>query len=213
MADATLVQFVKDALHAGASRAATEKALLEAGWSKDQVTNALETFAPLDFIVPVPVPKTHLSARDTFLYLVMFAMLYLSAYNLGNLLFQFVELAYPDQAFEGFGDYQNSEIRFSTSSLLIAFPVFLYLASMISKQIRNTPTERLSAIRKWLTWLTLALAACIIVGDLIYLLNSLLSGELTVRFILKALIVGSIAGAIFVNYLAEMRKDDQVLAR
>jgi hypothetical protein len=143
----------------------------------------------------------------------MFAMLYLSAYNLGNLLFRFVELAFPDQAFEGYADYRNSEIRFSTSSLMIAFPVFLYLASIIGKQIRNTPAQRMSAIRKWLTWLTLALAACIIVGDLIYLLNSLLSGELTVRFILKALIVGLIAGAIFFNYLVEMRKDDQVLAR
>lgn len=213
MADATLVQFVKDALHAGASRTATEKALLDAGWSKEQIANALEAFAPLDFVVPVPVPGTHLSARDAFLYLVMFAMLYLSAYNLGNLLFQFVELAFPDQAFEGFGDYQRSEIRFSTASLMIAFPVFLYMASLINKQVRNMPAQRMSAIRKWLTWLTLALAACIIVGDLIYLLNSLLSGELTVRFVLKALIVGFIAGAIFVNYLAEMRKDDQVLAR
>ncbi len=213
MADATLVQFVKDALHAGASRAETEKALTDAGWAKEQIANALEAFAPLSFVVPVPVPRTHLSARDTFLYLVMFAMLYLSAYNLGNLLFQFVELAFPDQAFEGYGDYQSSEIRFSTAALLIAFPAFLYLASIIGKQIRITPVQRMSAIRKWLTWLTLALAACIIVGDLIYLLNSLLSGELTVRFILKALIVGLIAGAIFFNYLAEMRRDDQVLAR
>jgi hypothetical protein len=213
MADATLTQFVKDALHAGASRADTAKALADAGWAPDQVSSALEAFAPVEFVVPVPVPGTHLSARDTFLYLVMFAMLYLSACNLGNLLFQFVELAVPDRAFEGYSSYQNSAIRFSTAALLIAFPLFLYIASIIGKQIRNAPARRTSAIRKWLTWLTLALAACIIVGDLIYLLDSLLSGELTTRFVLKALIVGLIAGAIFVNYLAEMRKDDQVLAR
>ena len=212
MADVTLIQFVKDALHAGASRAETEKALTNAGWAQDQVANALDAFAPVDFVIPVPVPRIHLSARDTFLYLVMFAMLYLSAYNLGNLLFQFVELAFPDQAFEGADEYRNAEMRFSTSALLIAFPVFLFVASIIGKQICKEPAQRMSAIRKWLTWLTLALAACIIVGDLIYLLNSLLSGELTVRFILKALIVGLVAGAIFIYYLAEMRKDDQVLA-
>ncbi|MES2623878.1 MAG: DUF5671 domain-containing protein [Pseudomonadota bacterium] len=212
MADATLIQFVKEALHAGASRAETEQALLNAGWARDQVNAALDTFARVDFVVPVPVPRIQLSARDTFLYLVMFAMLYLSAYNLGNLLAQFVELAFPDEAFEPYGNYQNSEIRFSTAALLIAFPVFLFVAALINKQIRVTPIRRLSGIRKWLTWLTLAIAACIIVGDLIYLLNSLLSGELTTRFILKALIVGLIAGAIFIYYLAEMRKDDEVLA-
>jgi hypothetical protein len=213
MADATLAQFVKDALHAGASRADITKALMDAGWAQEQIANALEAFSPVTFVVPVPVPGTHLSARDTFLYLVMFAMLYLSAYNLGNLLFRFVELAFPDQVFEGYADYHNSEIRFSTSALLVAFPVFLYLGSLIGKQIRSAPARRMSAIRKWLTWLTLALAACIIVGDMIYLLNSLLSGELTIRFVLKALITGLIAGTIFVYYLTEMRRDEQVLAR
>lgn len=58
--------------------------------------------------------------------------------------------------------------------------------------------------------MTLALAACIIVGDLIYLLNSLLSGELTGRVFLKVLIVAAIAGGIFAYYLTEMRSDDKV---
>jgi hypothetical protein len=212
MADATLMQFVTDALRAGASRADTERALLNAGWARDQVTNALDAFAPVEFVIPVPVPRTHLSARDTFLYLVMFAMLYLSAYHLGNLLIQFVELAFPDQVFERPENYRQSEIRFSTAALLIAFPAFMFMASIIGKQIRKEPVQRMSAIRKWLTWLTLAIAACIIVGDLIYLLYSLLSGELTTRFILKALIVGLIAAAIFTYYLVEMRRDDQVLS-
>ena len=212
MTDATLIQFVKDALHAGESRAATEKVLLEAGWAKEPVTHALDTFARVDFVIPVPAPRTHLSARDTFLYLVMFAMLYLSAYNLGNLLSQFVDLAFPDQVFERYEGYRGAAIRFSTAALLIAFPVFIFVSSLIGKQIRKTPAQRMSAIRKWLTWLTLAIAACIIVGDLIYLLNSLLAGELTMRFILKALIVGGIAGAIFIYYLTEMRMDDEVLA-
>jgi hypothetical protein len=212
MADATLMQFVTDALRAGASRADTERALLNAGWARDQVANALDAFAPVEFVIPVPVPRTHLSARDTFLYLVMFAMLYLSAYHLGNLLIQFVELAFPDEVFERSETYRQSEIRFSTAALLIAFPAFMFMASIIGKQLRKEPVQRMSAIRKWLTWLTLAIAACIIVGDLIYLLYSLLSGELTTRFILKALIVGLIAAGVFIYYLVEMRRDDQVLS-
>src|SRR5688500_5421149 len=108
MADATLTQFVKDALHAGAARADIERALVDAGWAKDQIASALDGFAPVDFVIPVPVPTTHLSARDTFFYLVMFAMLYLSAYHLGNLLAQFVDLAFPDQVFEQYEGYRRA---------------------------------------------------------------------------------------------------------
>lgn len=211
MTDASLAAFVKEALAAGATHADAEKALLDAGWSGEQIKDALSAFSTVNFVVPVPMPRAHLSARDTFFYLVMFAMLYLSAYQLGNLLFQFVNLALPDPVFEQYREYASASIRFATASLVVAFPLFLYMASLISKRIRLEPAQRLSAIRKWLTYLTLALAACIIVGDLIYLLNSLLSGELTSRIFLKALIVGALSAGIFAYYLTEMRTDDRVV--
>lgn len=213
MADATLLQFVKEALNSGASRADTEKALIEAGWPKHQISTALDTYSTVEFPIPVPVPKAHFSARDTFLYLVMFGMLYLSAYNLGNLFFQFVNLALPDPAFPQMREYSHGRIRFSISALIVAFPAFLLIASIIAKQIQREAAQRLSAIRKWLTYLTLAIATCIIAGDLIYLFNNLLSGELTTRFVLKVLIVGGISGAIFYYYLSEIRKDDEALTR
>lgn len=213
MTDTTLTNFVKESLLCGASRADTGKVLLEAGWPKDQVASALGEFSAVDFPIPVPKPKSHLSARDAFLYLVMFGMLYLATYNLGNLLFQFINMAFPDPAVVEYWEWTGREIRFSTSALFVSFPVFLFVASKLATQLRNDPTQRTSAMRKWLTYLTLAVVACIIVGDLIYLLNSLLSGELTVRFILKALVVGVIAGAVFAYYLWAMQQDDEVLAQ
>lgn len=213
MADTRLSAFVKESLLSGASKAATEKVLLEAGWSKDHVVSALREFSDVDFAIPVPRPVPRFSARDAFLYLVMFSMLYLSAYHLGKLLFQFVNLAFPEPAERGLGDWIGGQIRFSTSALIVSFPAFLYVSSIVAKHIQEDPAHRTSAMRKWLTYLTLAVAACIIVGDLIHLLNSLLAGELTVRFILKALIVGIISSAIFVYYLWTMRKDEEVLAR
>ena len=213
MADATLLLFVKEALSSGSSRIDTENALIEAGWPKQQIANALEAFSTVDFPIPVPIPKAHLSARDTFLYLVMFSMLYLSAYNLGSLLVQFVNLAFPDPAFPQGRQISSAGIRFSISALVVAFPVFLVISSVIAKQIHEEPAQRLSAVRKWLTHLTLAIASCIIVGDLIYLINNLLSGGLTMRFILKVLIVGIISCATFYYYFSETRRDGKVFTR
>ena len=50
-------------------------------------------------------------------------------------------------------------------------------------------------------------------GDLIALLYSLLSGELSMRVTLKVLAVGLIAGGIFAYYLWAMRADDEALAQ
>jgi len=60
------------------------------------VGSALAGFADLDFPVPVPRPKPSLSARDAFLYLLLFTALYISAFSLGGLIFQLIDGAYPD---------------------------------------------------------------------------------------------------------------------
>lgn len=212
MADPTLVHFVEEALRAGASRDAVRQALMDAGWSKEHVGKALAAYAETDFPIPVPRPRAPLSARDAFLYLVMFGMLYLSAYNLGVLLTQFVNLAFPDAVLDQYRRPMES-IRWSVSSIVVAFPVFLFTAWQIGKDLAADATRRTSAVRKWLTYLTLALAASIVAADLIFLLNSLLAGELTTRFVLKALIVAGIAGAVFGYYLWLMRVDDRELAQ
>ncbi|MEL7535934.1 MAG: DUF5671 domain-containing protein [Pseudomonadota bacterium] len=217
MSDTTLAEFVDKALSAGASRADTERALLEAGWAKDEVTDALNSFSDVEFAIPVPRPKARLSARDAFLYLVMFAMLYISAFHLGNLLFQVINLNIPDPLVEGRGarsvEAARDAIRFATSSLIVAFPVFLFTARRIAKGVSEDPTRRGSGVRKWLTYLTMFVSACIIVGDLISLLYSLLAGELTLRVTLKLLVVGLIAGGVFAYYLRAMRVDDEALSQ
>lgn len=210
MVDPT-VRFVEEALRAGSSREDVQRALTAAGWSRDHVAKALAAYSDVDFPIPVPRPKSPVSARDTFLYLVMFGTLYLSAYNLGNLVMQFINLAFPDPISQYLRPMDR--IRWSTSSLLVAFPTFLFVSWLISRDIGRDPTHRASGVRKWLTYLTLAIAACVVITDLIYLLNGMLSGELTTRFVLKALTVGLIASAVFGYYLWSIRLDDLELAR
>ena len=94
--DDELLSFVRDALTRGVPRAQIEQALLQAGWAEQQAKRALAAYADLDFPVPVPRPKAYVSAREAFLYLVLFSTLYVSAYNLGRLIFSFKAIPISD---------------------------------------------------------------------------------------------------------------------
>lgn len=202
--------FVREALTRGASKDAIEVALASAGWAPEQARDALDTYADVDFPVPVPRPRAHLSPREAFLYLVLFAALYLSAYHLGSLLFDLVNRFFPDPADPAYlvRNLAHS-MRWSVASLVIAFPVFLLVARQLGGELARSPVKRLSAVRRWLTYLTLFLAATVLVGDLITLVYNLLGGELSMRFVLKVLVVAVIAGAIFGYYLLDLRREEQ----
>ena len=206
-----LLNFVRNALARGLSRAEIEDALLKAGWRTDQVQSALGAFAQVDeFPIPVPKPKPYLSAREAFMYLVLFTTLYLTTFNLGRLIFQFINLGFPDAAESiGYGESARQAIRFSVASLIIAFPIFLYLSLLIGRAIRRDPSKRASKVRKWLTYMTLFVAAGVIIGDLTALVYSFLGGELSPRFALKIVTVGVIAGGIFGYYLWDLRQEER----
>ena len=126
MAAATqeLEQFVRDALGRGAPKASIEAALVQAGWPPEQYRAVLDGWADVDFQVPVPRPRPYLSARDAFFYLLLFTALWISAWNLGALLFAFIDRAWPDPAMRDSGARFRDSIRWSTTNLLVAFPLF-----------------------------------------------------------------------------------------
>lgn len=203
--------FVKEGLTKGLSRVQLKETLLKAGWQEDEVANSLALYADIPFPIPVPRRKPYLSAREAFLYLVMFFTLYGSAFSVGTLLFQFINRWLPDVAlgYEYVMSASTSIIRTSTASLIISFPIFLFVAWLLKKSIAHDPEKRASKIRKWLTYITLFVAAGIIIGDLITLVNYLLNGELTLRFELKVLVVLAIAGTIFGYYLWDLRGEEK----
>ena len=202
--------FVREALAVGQARPAIEAALAQAGWPPEQVGDALDAYADVAFPVPVPKPRPYLSAREAFLYLVLFATLYISAYHLGSLLFDLLNRALPDPADARYGFAgAASSMRWSVASLLVAFPVFLFVARLLGRELARNPVKRLSAVRRWLTYITLFLAAGIVVGDLIAAVYNVLGGELTLRFALKVLVVGAIAGTVFAYYLLDLRREER----
>jgi hypothetical protein len=207
--DRELSNFVRRALAAGQPRDAVAQALAQAGWGRDQVRRALAEYADVPFPVPVPRPRPYLSAREAFLYLVLFATLYDSALALGALFYALIDHAWPDAASAGIssGSFRDS-LRLSVAQLAVAFPVFVMLTVSLRRAIAHDPTRRDSRVRKWLTYVTLFLGACVLIGDAAALFYRLLGGELTARFASKVLVVGAIAGTIFTSYLRDLRSEE-----
>ncbi|WP_417473833.1 DUF5671 domain-containing protein [Luteimonas mephitis] len=199
--------FVREALLRGQSREAIAQALAAAGWTEAQTRDVLSAFADVDFPVPVPRPRASLSAREAFLYLVLFASLYYAAFHVGSLLFDLINAAFPDPASRGYGLF-GSSMRWSTASVIIAFPVFALLARHLAREVARQPIKRLSPVRRWLTYLTLFLAAIALICDVTTLVYNLLGGELSIRFVLKVLVVGVIAGSVFGYYLRDLRREE-----
>jgi hypothetical protein len=203
-----LTSFVHEALRKNIPRNDIRKILLRAKWSKEEIDDALENFLDADFPLPVPYHRPYLSAKEAYLYMVMFLMLYFSAISFGVLLFQFINRWYPDPVMPLDFESARVTIRWNTATLVIAFPVFLYVRSVLQKGMALSAAKRASKIRKWLTYATLFVAAGIIITDLIVLLFGVLGGELTMRFIWKVVVIGTIALVIFGSYLSGLRREE-----
>tara|TARA_R110002020_G_scaffold83397_1_gene206887 strand:+ start:280152 stop:280805 length:654 start_codon:yes stop_codon:yes gene_type:complete len=211
MADKTLVEFVKESLQQGQSREAIHGALMQAGWRKGEVDAALAVYTDIAFPVAVPRPQPYLSARQAFLYLLFFFLLGIVSFSLGSLLFALVDYVFADKADAGgyIYRYQDAQVRSGISGVLVATPIFLWLGYILRGARERSPELQRSRIRKWLTYLSLVIAGCTLVGDATSLVYNFLGGGLTVRFVLKSLIVGLIAGAIFMYFISDAEKGDR----
>ena len=203
-----LHEFVKDALGRGNSRTGVEDVLVRSGWGRRQVQAALAGFAEVEFPIPVPRPRPSLDARDAFPYLVVFSTLYISAVHLGSVAFELINRAFPDPLFanETYARYSAEAFRWSIASLIVAPPVFLFTTWRTRRAIEADPAKRGSPVRRWLTYLTLAIASGVLLGDVITLAYYALSGELTIRVVLKVLTVAAIGGGVFAYYLRDVRE-------
>ena len=139
--------------------------------------------------------------RDVFLHLFAMVALYWSAISFITLCWQYINYFFPDILAVRYGaqDYVWP-IRFSVASLIIIFPLFILASWYLNKIYKRESAVRESKIRKWLIYLTLFVASLIIIGDLVSVIFSFLGGDITARFILKALSVLVVAGAVFGYY-------------
>ena len=203
MADRALQSFVRECLARGSSRDDISQGLRSAGWPESEIQEALESF--VDAGLPLPVPKCRASTGplEAFLHLLLFASLATWATALGSLLFDFINIRFP--LMDGRPTVDFDSIRFGVAAVIVAFPVFGLTLRRVKKDITANPARGMNPVRRWLSYIALFVAATILVGDAIGTVMSFLNGELTIRFILKAAVIASLAGGVTWWLLRELR--------
>jgi hypothetical protein len=202
-----LHQFVRDALQRGTPRERIRELLRDARWRTEEIDTALAAWADGEAGLPVPRRRVSLSAREAFLHLVMFATLYIFTFDAGAILFAIIEWRLRDPAVDG-ALGALPVIRWALAGVITALPIFLWTTHVADRAIEREPEKRQSAVRRWLTYLTLFVAALVLIGNFNTIVSGALSGELGGRTLLKCLVVFAIAGAVFGHYLLGSRREE-----
>jgi Domain of unknown function (DUF5671) len=206
------IDFVRRALEAKIGRDEIAKALTSAKWPEHEIRSALGAFADVPFPIAVPRPRPYLSARDVFTYLVLFSALYTCVFYIVQLLFAFIDKAIPDiarQTYNYGGDYLDTTIRWDIAALIVSVPLFLFMFRLVSSRIARDRMARESRPRKWLTYVTLAMAVSAMAGDLAGIVYNALSGDLTLPILFKSLVVALIAGGTFLYFYHDVRHGEE----
>lgn len=150
--------------------------------------------------------KPRVTAKDFFLWLGAMVALYVSTITFIILIHQYIQVWFPDVALEPYGaTFYSDAIRFSIASLIVSFPIYVWLTRMLHQDIRKNPLKKELWVRRWLVFLALFVGGLAMAIDFIVTINTFLNGELTIRFFLKALVILIVVGAAFWYYLNELR--------
>jgi len=196
-----LSHFIGHARERGLDHGTIRMLLVSSGWREKDVIEAL---ANTSLELPIPAPPDRGGAREAFFHLLTFAAFYASVTALIFLLFQYINLWFPALA-TATAPNISSSIRWSMAFVIIAFPSFLWLSRTVLDQIRSDPDRAWSPVRRWLTYLSLLIASITLAGDLITLVFGLLDGELSLRLLLKVLVLLLIAGLTIAYFLLSLR--------
>ena len=149
--------------------------------------------------------KPKVTPKDFFLWLAAMVTLYWSATALILLIHQYIDVTFPDASQVYYGDPFSGTIRFAIASLIIVFPLYIWMTRLLHEDIRKVPEKTDLWVRRWLIYITLFVAGLTIAIDLITVVYRFLDGDLTTRFLLKALTILVVLGGGFWYYLEELR--------
>lgn len=131
--------------------------------------------------------------------------LYASVFALVALIFGYLDHLFPDRLSYYTGDAFSGSISYEMAVIIVLFPVFFALMRVIRGTIAQDATRRDIWVRRWALFLTLFVAGATMAGDLITLIMYFLNGDVTLRFLLKVLVLLLVSGGVFAHFLADLR--------
>ncbi|HBI16874.1 MAG: hypothetical protein UR60_C0031G0002 [Candidatus Moranbacteria bacterium GW2011_GWF2_34_56] len=208
-----LIDYIVGKIQTGISHDEIKKQLRSVGWSEEEVDSAYAT-GLAKYGVPVPARNVQaaFSKKSTTVEIVAnffsFILLGIFATSLGMLLYGVINYFFQDKLNNYYrsGAMSSETIHYSIAALIISFPLYYLAMRFWFKRFREDEGKVESLLTKWITYLVLLVSAITIVGDLIVVIFSMLQGELTIRFFLKALTIFMIAGGVFGFYFMERKK-------
>ncbi|MFZ2484600.1 MAG: DUF5671 domain-containing protein [Minisyncoccia bacterium] len=148
--------------------------------------------------------QNKITAKDFFLHIAAIILLYAGTVALLNILFNVINVAFPQVT--QYNYYSSPSISFPVATLIVVFPLFLFLANLLRKGYALDPSQKEYPVRKGLIYLTLFIAGGVLAGDLVTLIYYFLDGqELTTAFLLKILSVLVVTGSIFGYYMDDLK--------
>jgi len=128
-----------------------------------------------------------------------------------SLSFELLNRLFPDMisgSYQYGYSYANSSIQGPLSLLIILTPIFFIAIHYWKKVFSLQQSGHNKTLHKWLLYIILFFCAALVIVDSIVLVRYFVSGEITIRFILKVLLIGIVAlliGTYFIRMLRNIR--------
>ncbi len=152
-----------------------------------------------------PSDNNH-AAKFAFFYMLSLLALIIMSVSSGIVIFQIINKYIRDYLATYSHAYSADAIRFALSGIFVAAPVYYLTMWQIQKNLRHGALRLDSPVRKWLTYFILFVSSAVSIFWLMGTVNNFLKGEITVRFILKALTAIGISAAIFAFYFYDIKR-------
>lgn len=149
------------------------------------------------------------SPNFAFWYLLSLVALVFVSFSVGAIVFQIINKYVADVVTNVYESRVSMELlKFAISALIVATPLYFWMQSLIAKNLKSGELDKEMGVRKWLTYFILLIAAVVVLGYLIAVINSLLDGEIKAKFILKTLTVIAIATIVFSFYFYDIKREN-----
>lgn len=148
------------------------------------------------------------AAKFAFYYVLSLVALIFMSFGVGITLFQIINKFIVDVINEFSATYDPDALKFAISALLISSPIFYVTMREIHKNLFSGVLAKNSEVRKWLSYFILLVSSVVMIGWFIYVVNSFLGGELSLKIGLKALVAIAINAGIFSFYLYDIKRDE-----